>query len=1030
MPSKELISMGQLRRVPAYALLLFLVLLAFSLYVFRLDYQSLWYDEGFSVYLARMNLGEITARTANDIHPPLYYYLLHFWIRLAGDAEFSLRFLSAIFGVLTVPLIWAAGKRLLGETTGVLTAGLVALSPLFLWYSQEARMYTLVTFLCLLSTYLLLRVMHGSGHPRALWAGYVVTNVLAVYTHFYAFFVVAFQLFFYLSWWIASGRGRLSQRWPRLVAGLVCQAAVVVAYLPWAGFVLRRYGADVSYWQGTLRIGEVVRKTLISFSTGQSVLERFAQPIAVGYLFVLLGGIGLLVAGALRDRGAGATAPRSGTPFLKRWPWVTLLGLVLYLGLPCLLLVIVSYQRAKFHPRYLVLSSPAFFLLIGGGLAALLKVAHRAKGYRRSLALVVGCLVVVYLGLTSGYALYNAYFDIDFLKDDFRSAASFIEEHKGQNEEVILTSGHMFPVFTYYYKGDDWHPIPEEPTLSAEHVLGYEVADELNRILAGKDGVWVLLWQDEVVDPVGFLTMMLGEQGRLVPYRGGFWGLRLLHYRLPDDLHFSNQPLPEHPITANFEDRIELLGYTVSEGESTTRGLEVVLYWQALQDTAEDYKVSLRLRDGYGHEWGGYDGKPTGLLYPTFRWHAGERLFGKVTIAPTVGTPPGVYQIQAGLYSDVDLVGLDVLDAQGTPLGTTATLGSIELSPSRPASVSEVRPAKPLEVELIDGLDIVGYDLSADAAQPGDTLQLKLYWHVLSPLLEDYVLLLRTYDQDGTLADGVLDGPGVEGVRSIVDAAQGGQAYLPAGDYYLTSQWREDEVVLGQYRYRVPVNAAAGPGELRAALLQCRHGLGVGSLPPSEPGPLGKEVLVAFKAPSGGQGEALICRGSEVGAEVVLSPVQIETTERVFSAPEVQHKVEDGNLDDKVALYGYDLSAEVLRPGDMLKLTLYWKALDTMDTPYAVFTHLLDETNRVQGQMDSQPLGGSRPTTGWVPQEFLRDEYQLTLASDAPPGEYAIEVGMYDASTPDFRRLPLVGPDGHVLDTRVVLDVVLRVERE
>lgn len=93
-----------------------------------------------------------------------------------------------------------------------------------------------------------------------------------------------------------------------------------------------------------------------------------------------------------------------------------------------------------------------------------------------------------------------------------------------------------------------------------------------------------------------------------------------------------------------------------------------------------------------------------------------------------------------------------------------------------------------------------------------------------------------------------------------------------------------------------------------------------------------------------------------------------------------------------------------------------------------ILSVLLDEANQVRGQMDSQPLGGSRPTTGWVPQEYLVDDNQLTVASDAPHGDYAIEVGMYDAGTPDFRRLPLVDSAGRVLDNRIVLDVVIRVE--
>jgi hypothetical protein len=385
--------------------------------------------------------------------------------------------------------------------------------------------------------------------------------------------------------------------------------------------------------------------------------------------------------------------------------------------------------------------------------------------------------------------------------------------------------------------------------------------------------------------------------------------------------------------------------------------------------------------------------------------------------------------LQASLYSDANLVGLDVLDEQGTPTGTTATLGSVELGRGRLVAWEDIQPSPTIVGALTPELEVGGSEVSATAVQPGDTLGLKLYWHALSPLLEDYVLLLRLYDEQGRLADEVIDGPNVVGVAITVGSAQGGQTYHPASVYYPTSQWREDEVVLGQYDYRVPVNVAAGEGELRGALLLCRDGLVTGSWPPAEQGPLGEERVIAFQAPSGGESEAVICRGSEVGSEVALAPVKIEATERVFSAPEVQHRVERANLGGKVALYGYDLSTEVVHPGDTLYLTLFWQALETMDTPYTVFTHLLDENSQVRGQMDSQPLGGARPTTGWVAQEYLRDDYQLVVQPDAPPGVYLIEVGMYDASTPDFQRLPLVDDDGTVLDNRIILDTVIRVER-
>lgn len=1008
-------------------LVAFLAFLAFCLYTFRLEHQSLWYDEGFSVYLARMSLGEITYRTAHDIHPPLYYYLLHFWMLMFGSSEFALRFLSVLFGVLTVPLIYAVGKRLLGWSSGILAAALVAISPLFLWYSQEARMYTLVTFLCLLSTYLLLRIMEGRGKRPLLWASYVLSSIVAVYTHFYAFFILVFQVLFFLSWWTLWSRRRGRRHWPTLASGLVSQGAVFVGYLPWSGFLLQRYGADVSYWEGTLRVGEVLRKTLISFSTGQSVLELVAQPIALGYLLILGVAVAFLIAGGVRSR-KPAYADEPGTlPMIARWPWLTLSALLLYLVLPCILLLAISYQRAKFHPRYLMLASPAFFLLLSGGIATLLAAGGTSFGRRRRSALVLACLFMVYIVGTSVYAVYNAYFDINFLKDDFRSAATYIEEHKRDNEVVILTSGHFFPVFTYYYQGDDWHPIPDEPTLSAEHVLNYGLADQLNRILEGRDGVWVLLWQHEVVDPVGFLTTMLGREGTLVPYRGGFWGLKLLHYVLPPDVHFSNQPQIEHPVAVNFDDQVQLLGYTLRQDKATTRELAIVLYWEALQDLTEDYKVSVRLRDEAGHEWGGFDGRPVGVLYPTFRWRPDEKLFGQLAVVPHVATPPGDYELQASIYSDVNLAGLDVLDSRGTPVGTTAALGTVGLRKGRAATLAEVQPAHSVQVDLGQALEIVGYQLSADQAQPGDTLQLGLYWHALEALAGDHVLLLQLYDTEGRPTDEAVNGPQVAGSVRRGESTLAGRAYLPANRSYPTSLWEPGEVVLGQYDYVVPLQAPAGQGELRVSLLHCLGGLTLASPSILDTDLDRGDMLIAFRSFPRDQGEVLACYGEVVPSQGVIAQLEVQATERVFSAPEVQHRVEEGNLGNKVSLHGYDLSADVVRPGDTLYLTLYWQALDTMDTSYTVFTHLLDEDNQVRAQMDSAPLGGARPTTGWVPQEYLREEYRLVVQSDARPGEYVIEVGMYDAATPDFQRLHLLDDEGNVLDNRIVLDTVIRV---
>lgn len=118
-------------------------------------------------------------------------------------------------------------------------------------------------------------------------------------------------------------------------------------------------------------------------------------------------------------------------------------------------------------------------------------------------------------------------------------------------------------------------------------------------------------------------------------------------------------------------------------------------------------------------------------------------------------------------------------------------------------------------------------------------------------------------------------------------------------------------------------------------------------------------------------------------------------------------------------LIGYGLEGD-WRPGAALRLTLYWQALGPSERPLTVFTHLLDALERVRGQRDAQPLDGARPTTGWVAGEYLIDPYRLTIAPDARPGEYLVEIGLYDPSS--GAREPVVDADGKPIGDRLILE--------
>jgi len=129
----------------------------------------------------------------------------------------------------------------------------------------------------------------------------------------------------------------------------------------------------------------------------------------------------------------------------------------------------------------------------------------------------------------------------------------------------------------------------------------------------------------------------------------------------------------------------------------------------------------------------------------------------------------------------------------------------------------------------------------------------------------------------------------------------------------------------------------------------------------------------------------------------------------------------DANFGDQAALAGYTLDRRVVRPGETIRLTLYWRALAPMETDYRVFAHVLGIENQVWANSDSQPAGGAAPTSHWQPGQIVEDVRDLTVGLTTPPDFYDIEVGLY---APGEGRLPVIAEDGHWLDSRVLLSKI------
>ena len=653
--------------------LILLIALAFALRVYRLDHQSLWYDEGVSLHCANQGLKNLLLGRYVENHPPLYFILLRLWMALAGQSEFAVRFPSLMCGALAVPLTFKLGQRLLDRRAGLLAAFLLSISPFHVWFSQEARMYALATLLSLLSVYFFVDLVDweigklgGETSPPKLTHQtsllFIVLTVLGLYTHFYAALIVAFENAAFLTRWAWDRLMKPKGGQLNPLTWLLIQACIAALFLPFIPFTAARYVADATYWEGTLRLSTIVKKTLAAFGAGCTVERETARLAALG--LSALAALGVLA--SLWDRGRAWSAA-----FLS-----------LHLMVPTLVLFAISRRRPKFAPRYLLPLLPAFHLLIAAGLSA---ISNRGRaGLYRWLTTAGLLLPLTFAGGISVRSLANYYFDDRFARPDFRAVAEYIRSHGQEGDAIVLVGGHMQAAFGYYYQGHlPVHPLPRGLILSTKAPLDYRAADELNRIAQGRERLWLVLWQDHIVDPTNVILDQLMMHCPRLQVGRHFQGLRLLLFSLEGQPRFGGPP--QYPYEANFADRIRLWGYDL-DARSVEPGqtIHLALYWEALREMEKNYTVFTHLLDEEGRMWGQHDKIAASETFPTSLWQRGTLIRDKFEFTVSPDAPPGKYVIAVGLYSDP-------LGLQRLPLksgGDKALLTEIEVMKGGPLDLS------------------------------------------------------------------------------------------------------------------------------------------------------------------------------------------------------------------------------------------------------------------------------------------------------------------------------------------------------
>ena len=433
-------------------------ILGAALRLHSLGVHSLWIDEAASVRFATLPW-RLFLHTLWDYqgNMTLYYFLLRAWIHL-GDSEFMVRSLGVLFSVLTIPAMYALGKRLFDRATGLTAATLLSVHSFHILWSQQARAYSLLLLLLVLTTYLLVCAMEAND-GAAYWVGFAIFAALSVYAHIFAVLVLA-----------ALALSILFPKPYRVSTRNILISAILFEHLvaPMALFVLLHHSNQINW---------ISRPSFEEFFAFLQLLTSQGGKILV---VVYLGLCGLAF---LSPPGGKRSDPES---------WGLRL-LALWLVLPPLLTLAVSPIKPLFDPGFMVMCVPALVMLAARGLIKLSAVPA-VRYWAATAALVL--ITVLSLVSTTRPPTYKI-----ALNADWRSAVGYVLVNQRPGDGVVFCVPNDYP-YLYYshralrqdtvtampdvlYPADPWEPLSRE---------------EVEKVTSGRQRVWLIL-HNEKFDP-------------------------------------------------------------------------------------------------------------------------------------------------------------------------------------------------------------------------------------------------------------------------------------------------------------------------------------------------------------------------------------------------------------------------------------------------------------------------------------------------------------------------------------------------
>jgi mannosyltransferase len=776
------------REWQAWLALGLILLLALLLRLYRLDATSLWYDEGWSVHLAREPLGRALRQIGSEghTHPPGYYLLLMAWVRIFGSTVSAVRGLSVLIGVLTVWAIYRLGANLFDRRTGLLAALAAAIAPSFVVYSQETRMYALLALLFAWLLDLGSRLLYaGDSWRRRDWVALVLVEILAIYTHYFSFLALA-GLGLWALW--AEGRPALAFRGRRAHEGdirpllhwLGSQALVALAFVPWLGIALQRTAMHVA--ERASAPGPVSFVVQVwSFLLGGHIALYGREPtfalLTVACLVVLVSlVIWLLLSGRSTAHG------RSERNALAYLSVQTIVPLVLVYG--------IMQLRPGFHPRYVLMVFVPLLVLLARGLIRLFSSgwAWRAAGV---------AVVLLWLGTTglAGRALLT---DGYYVRDNARGTAAYLLQRLPAGSAVLIDNDDW--ALRYYLEDGHLRDTYLDASLPAS-----EIENDVRVLLQATDPesegghqASLVKWNQGETDRRNLLPYLLEQNGTLVETHF-LAGYTVFSYDLDQE--------PPASIEREVDVRVgplRILRATVDNEVPADEAITLALAWKLQSVTDRDCKVALSLVDEHGRGLASVDREiEDGRGAGTSQWPVEQEVGGYYVLNLPAGIAPLDYALQVTVYDASNPSGLDVLDAAGAAAGKNLALSDVTLIPGRGRADKTVdREKLGLQVvagfsRLADGLELRAFALGRDHVRTGETLSVSLEWHSTAADLPDYRPVLRVVRDSLTLAE---------------------QEQAPAYGRYPTSWWGQGQTVVDYRDLLIPPDIEGGAAEIQIAV--------------------------------------------------------------------------------------------------------------------------------------------------------------------------------------------------------------------